>query len=389
MNAFIRYDSKCKVESIHRKLQRLGLEKVTKIENVSINELNKAEKLQGKSIDEVKMISTLRRIKNFKKLTKEDLIVTLLKSESNALENNSNNNDNNDKNNNDKITYIKMVLRILGNTITNKDRKKIKKELYEIEKSKNLLDTEKEKSYDNLVKLVRTLDKKEKYQYQDYDDLDYYGIKDIENLFDSIDIDDYYKPILIKSSFKNNYKVYESKGDKSKNLSVRQYLHNITQYLSDLINNHKTNENNSSEWKIQLNMSIKFIASNDTREICTVYPWSDHEEVRSGNDTHDIAINLFNSFLTNYRNEETILGNGSNFAFKSVNFLKKVWKKKKKYIKSPQSLINKKSTINPKHNDDKFFQYAITVTLNHKKMENIRKEYRILNLLLINILGKV
>ena len=202
MNAFIRYDNKCKVESIHRKLQRLGLEKVTKIENVSINELNKAEKLQGKSIDKVKMISRLRRIKNFKKLTKEDLIVTLLKSESNALENNSNNNDNNDKNNNDKITYIKMVLRILGNTITNKDRKKIKKELYEIEKNKNLLDTEKEKSYDNLVKLVRTLDKKEKYQYQDYDDLDYYGIKDIENLFDSTDIDDYYKPILNSSSLK-------------------------------------------------------------------------------------------------------------------------------------------------------------------------------------------
>ena len=38
-------------------------------------------------------------------------------------------------NNDDKISYIRMVLRRLGNTITNEDRKKIKKGLYEIEKN--------------------------------------------------------------------------------------------------------------------------------------------------------------------------------------------------------------------------------------------------------------
>ena len=70
--------------------------------------------------------------------------------------------------------------------------------------------------------------KKEKYQYHDYDDLDYYGIKDIGNLFgkaddDDDDDDDDYKPILIKSSFNDNYKYYESRGDKDKNLSVKQY----------------------------------------------------------------------------------------------------------------------------------------------------------------------
>ena len=52
-------------------------------------------------------------------------------------------------------------------------------------------------------------------------DLDYYGIRDIENLFSNVD--DYYKPILVESSFKNNYKYYESRGDKDKKLSVRQY----------------------------------------------------------------------------------------------------------------------------------------------------------------------
>ena len=45
----------------------------------------------------------------------------------------------------------------------------------------------------------------------------------------------------------------------------------IIPYFSNLINIQKANENNSSEWKIQLNMSVKFITSNDTREIRTVY----------------------------------------------------------------------------------------------------------------------
>ena len=38
--------------------------------------------------------------------------------------------------------------------------------------------------------------KKIQYQYNDRDDLDYYGIRDTENLFSNVDDDDdYYKPI--------------------------------------------------------------------------------------------------------------------------------------------------------------------------------------------------
>ena len=94
-----------------------------------------------------------------------------------------------------------MILSRLGNTITNKNRKKIKKELYETEKNQNLSDREKEKIYDKLVKLVKAFDKKEKYQYQDRDDLNHYGIKDTENLFDNVDDDNYYKPILTIQKF--------------------------------------------------------------------------------------------------------------------------------------------------------------------------------------------
>ena len=74
----------------------------------------------------------------------------------------------------------------------------------------------KKEIYDHLVKLIETLDKKDKYKHIDHDSLDYSGIGDIENLFDYYDDNDYYKPILVKSSFNENYKKYESRGDKDK-----------------------------------------------------------------------------------------------------------------------------------------------------------------------------
>ena len=168
----------------------------------------------------------MRRIKNRDKLTKEGLIISLLKSESSDAErnymkhfNNNTNDDTYDDKIRGKISDIRMILSRLGSAVTHNDRKKVKRELYEIEKKKNLSDTDKKKIYDHLAKLAKTLDKKEEYKYHDRDDLDYYGIRDIENLFDNNNdnFSDYYKPILIESSFKNNYKYYESRGDKDKN----------------------------------------------------------------------------------------------------------------------------------------------------------------------------
>ena len=44
-----------------------------------------------------------------------------------------------------KIDDIRLILSRLGNMVTKNDRKKIKKEFYEIEKRNNLSDNEKEK----------------------------------------------------------------------------------------------------------------------------------------------------------------------------------------------------------------------------------------------------
>ena len=166
-----RYDNKRKVNSNRRKILKIGLEKIAKIQNISENELRKAEKLQNKSIDELQGIAILRRIKNSDNLGKEDLIISLLKSESNPAErnymkyfNNSTNDDTYDDKIKGKINDIRIILSRLGNIVTKNDRKKIKKELYEIEKKQNLSDNEKEKIYDHLVKLANTLDKKRRIQ---------------------------------------------------------------------------------------------------------------------------------------------------------------------------------------------------------------------------------
>ena len=182
------------------------------------------EKLQNKSIDELRGIAILRGFKNLDDLTKEDLIFRLLKSESNPVErsymkyfNNSTSDDTYDDEIKSKINDIRLILSRLGNIVTKKYRKEIKKELYEIEKKQNLSDNEKEKIYDHLVKLANTLDKKEEYKHSDHDDLDYFGIKELENLFGDTDNGDYYKPVLIGSSFKIIINIMKPKEIKTKN----------------------------------------------------------------------------------------------------------------------------------------------------------------------------
>ena len=81
-------------------------------------------------------------------------------------------------------------------------------------------------------------------------------------MFD-LSIDEYYyKPIKANDAFNNNYIEYESKGDKNKTLSIKEYLNMIRPYLRDIINDHKT----QGEWKIQLTMVINFISSKGSDE---------------------------------------------------------------------------------------------------------------------------
>ena len=143
----------------------------------------------------------MRRIKNYEKMTKENLIISLLKSKQSVAELFHNNNlyDN-------EISAIRRILSRLRDILPKKDRKEIKDKLYEIEHQRNVSEAEKEKNGEYLRKLVRILNDKEKHSPYDRDDLDYYQIKDIPILLGEISEEDYYKPIFVKSSFKKNYK---------------------------------------------------------------------------------------------------------------------------------------------------------------------------------------
>ena len=117
--------------------------------------------------------------------------------------------------------------------------------------------------------------------YYDYDVIEYRGIADIKNLFDLSVDEDYWKPIKTNDDFNNNYIEYKIKEDKSKTLSIKEYLNMIRPYLSD-INDHKTQAEwkvhsntvihykSQEEWKIQLTMIINFISSKDSDEIRTM-----------------------------------------------------------------------------------------------------------------------
>ena len=66
---------------------------------------------------------------------------------------------------------------------------------------------------------------------------------------------------------------------------------------------------------------------------------------------------------------------GSEFEFDGVNLLyydfnKISLNRGRSYIDSPKWLKDKKSTINPKNNDNKCFQYAVTLALN---LDEIKK----------------
>ena len=122
-------------------------------------------------------------------------------------------------------------------------------------------------------------------------------------------------------------------------------------------------------------MTINFISSKDSDETRTIHTKSNNEEIMMGSETDEIIKELFKSVLQRYQEglEESM--RGSEFIFDSTDALyydlhKKGLSKGGSYIDSPKWLKNKKATINTKNNDDKCFQYAITVELNHKQIKN-------------------
>ena len=119
-------------------------------------------------------------------------------------------------------------------------------------------------------------------------------------------------------------------------------------------------------------MAINFISSKpDSDETCTMCTKSNNVEIMMGSETDEIIEGLFESLLQRYQKglEESM--RGSEFIFDSADalhydFNKVSLSRGRSYIESPKWLKNKKATTNPKNNDNKYFQYALTVALNYE-----------------------
>ena len=260
-------------------------------------------------LNEIKQIAKMRRIKNYKNMSKERLLSALNKSESAMSGNNFDN---------ARIKKIREDLNKLRDRFLKPKIKEIIRNVYEIENKKNLSKSKIKEIEQNLIELEESLFKLSK--YYNSDDIEYKGIRDVENLFNGVAFnqstdEDYYKPIKTNSAFNGNYIEYESKGDKDKNLLPKEYFDIIRPYLRDMINDHKTRR----EWKIQLTMQINFISSKDSEETCTMHTKSHNIEIMMGNETDEIIEKLFESLLQNYQKNLEESMRGSEFVFDSID----------------------------------------------------------------------
>ena len=196
-------------------------------------------------------------------------------------------------------------------------------------------------------------------------------IKDITNLFEQ-EKEDYYKLARVVNFWSKNYIEYESNWDRNKTVSIEEYLSKIKPYLKDIIKDLKK----SDTWKNQLKIAINFISSKDNDEERVMHSKSGNIEIMINSKRDEVIEELSESLLSRYQIGSETSIKGSEFVFDFVHLLYY------KYYKSPDWIKNKKATINPiNKKENKWFQYTITVVLNHEKLKSILKELQRLNLL--------
>ena len=68
------------IKRITENLSRNGLNKIAKMQNLSLNELEKIERMNNLSLNALEQMAIARHIKNYKDMSREDLLIALLKS---------------------------------------------------------------------------------------------------------------------------------------------------------------------------------------------------------------------------------------------------------------------------------------------------------------------
>ena len=73
-------------ERIFKNLSQNGLKRIAKMQNLSKNELKQIRKMSNLSQIELEKISKMRHIKNYKHMLREELLISLLKSNQSTAE---------------------------------------------------------------------------------------------------------------------------------------------------------------------------------------------------------------------------------------------------------------------------------------------------------------
>ena len=150
------------------------------------------------STKELKAIAKIRDIKGYKSMPKDELlgVLTLSKPVKKSKKPKTNSSK-------ARIEKIRKEFNESRHEFSKSKIKEIRKNLYEIENENNLFESKIKDIERNLTELEENLSKTKK--YYDRDDVEYKGMRNIKDLFDlSID-EDYYKPIITKGAFNNNY----------------------------------------------------------------------------------------------------------------------------------------------------------------------------------------
>ena len=122
------------------------------------------------------------------------------------------------------------------------------------------------------------------------------------------------------------------------------------------------NDSDRAEWKMQNNC----ISTKSFEETYTIYTKGEPTEIFMGRNTNDVIDRLFNTFLQRFQQAIKTSIEGSIFTHESVRLLYNVGL----YIMSPNWIVNKKATINPKNErGNKFFQWSIILGLNYNKIK--------------------
>ena len=104
-----------------KNISQNGFEQIAKMQNLSQNKLEQITRMKNLPQNELEKIAKIRRIKNDKKMSKEGLLIALLKSEQSPAELYKS------ESNNTEIEETKKILNALRNNFSKEKIKKIRK----------------------------------------------------------------------------------------------------------------------------------------------------------------------------------------------------------------------------------------------------------------------